>query len=185
VFPDVTILFSDVVVSMLNTMYTLFDTLSEKHRVFKVETIGDAYMVVAGTPEKTKYHAQNIWIHSGMVVAGVVGHKMPRYGLHGDTVHTASAMESNGKGKRDKDGNAQAACPQFEIQTIDMVINAPGPGMAAASLMEISGHSLVESMEKCRMEELSVHKLMSPGFDGQNGSCDSRCSEKSSMCSLS
>lgn len=74
---------------MLNTMYTLFDTLSEKHRVFKVcgndfhvcsefctysivllcknscfpfqvETIGDAYMVVAGAPEKTKYHAHNI-----------------------------------------------------------------------------------------------------------------------------
>uniref|UniRef100_A0A672ZHU2 guanylate cyclase n=1 Tax=Sphaeramia orbicularis TaxID=375764 RepID=A0A672ZHU2_9TELE len=144
VFPDVTILFSDVVgftricshitpmqvVSMLNTMYTLFDTLSEKHRVFKVETIGDAYMVVAGAPEKTKYHAHNICdmaldmvrsidhlkdpsngnniqirvgIHSGMVVAGVVGHKMPRYGLHGDTVHTASAMESNGKVCKDQD----------------------------------------------------------------------------------
>ncbi|XP_078059129.1 soluble guanylate cyclase 88E-like [Mustelus asterias] len=138
VFPDVTILFSDVVgftricshitpmqvVSMLNTMYTLFDTLSEKHRVFKVETIGDAYMVVAGVPEKTKYHAHNICdmaldmvrsidhlkdpstgsniqirvgVHSGMVVAGVVGHKMPRFGLYGDTVHSASAMESNGK----------------------------------------------------------------------------------------
>ncbi|XP_041050357.1 soluble guanylate cyclase 88E-like [Carcharodon carcharias] len=138
VFPDVTILFSDVVgftricshitpmqvVSMLNTMYTLFDTLSEKHRVFKVETIGDAYMVVAGVPEKTKYHAHNICdmaldmvrsidhlkdpstgsniqirvgVHTGMVVAGVVGHKMPRFGLYGDTVHSASAMESNGK----------------------------------------------------------------------------------------
>ncbi|XP_072105394.1 LOW QUALITY PROTEIN: soluble guanylate cyclase 88E-like [Mobula birostris] len=212
VFPDVTILFSDVVgftricshitpmqvVSMLNTMYTLFDTLSEKHRVFKVETIGDAYMVVAGVPEKTKFHAHNICdmaldmvrsidhlkdpstgnniqirvgVHSGMVVAGVVGHKMPRFGLYGDTVHTASAMESNGKemhiqssgatyehlvdspfiferrgtitikgnveietywlkGKRDKDGNAQAACPQFEQQTIGTTVS-PHPSVSS------------------------------------------------------
>ncbi|KAF1384622.1 hypothetical protein PFLUV_G00122120 [Perca fluviatilis] len=263
VFPDVTILFSDVVgftricshitpmqvVSMLNTMYTLFDTLSEKHRVFKVETIGDAYMVVAGAPEKTKYHAHNICdmaldmvrsidhlkdpsngnhiqirvgIHSGMVVAGVVGHKMPRYGLHGDTVHTASAMESNGKemhiqlssatyehlkgshfiferrgtitikgnveietywlkGKRDKDGNAQAACPQFENQTIskanisgtEVTGNKEGLVSPLASgrdeddvkstrshriKMEISGHSLKGSMELCRVEKMSVHK---------------------------
>ncbi|XP_054454167.1 soluble guanylate cyclase 88E-like [Anoplopoma fimbria] len=263
VFPDVTILFSDVVgftricshitpmqvVSMLNTMYTLFDTLSEKHRVFKVETIGDAYMVVAGAPEKTKYHAHNICdmaldmvrsidhlkdpsngnhiqirvgIHSGMVVAGVVGHKMPRYGLHGDTVHTASAMESNGKemhiqlssatyehlkgshfiferrgtitikgnveietywlkGKRDKDGNAQAACPQFETQTISKVnISSPeakgdGKGLGCPLVagrdeadvnsipshrikMEISRHSPEESMEQCGGEKMSVHK---------------------------
>ncbi|KAG8004073.1 Soluble guanylate cyclase 88E [Nibea albiflora] len=317
VFPDVTILFSDVVgftricshitpmqvVSMLNTMYTLFDTLSEKHRVFKVETIGDAYMVVAGAPEKTKYHAHNICdmaldmvrsidhlkdpsngnniqirvgIHSGMVVAGVVGHKMPRYGLHGDTVHTASAMESNGKemhiqlssatyehlkgshfiferrgiitikgnveietywlkGKRDKDGNAQAACPQFETQTISKAISKAtisGPEATGEDeelvfplvagededdvksirshriKMEISGHSLEESMEECRVEEMSVHKshykdalqdglqdshleLDSPESDGRDSimesrgsSCDSRCS-KSAMCSLS
>ncbi|XP_030253295.1 soluble guanylate cyclase 88E-like isoform X1 [Sparus aurata] len=317
VFPDVTILFSDVVgftricshitpmqvVSMLNTMYTLFDTLSEKHRVFKVETIGDAYMVVAGAPEKTKYHAHNICdmaldmvrsidhlkdpsngnniqirvgIHSGMVVAGVVGHKMPRYGLHGDTVHTASAMESNGKemhiqlssatyehlkgshfiferrgtitikgnveietywlkGKRDKDGNAQAACPQFETQTISKAISkATISGTEATGddgglvfplvagededdvkstrshriKMEISGHSLEESMEECRVEEMSVHKshykdalqdglqdahleLDSPESNGRDSimesrgsSCDSRCS-KSAMCSVS
>ncbi|XP_030595951.1 soluble guanylate cyclase 88E-like [Archocentrus centrarchus] len=309
VFPDVTILFSDVVgftricshitpmqvVSMLNTMYTLFDTLSEKHRVFKVETIGDAYMVVAGAPEKTKYHAHNICdmaldmvrsidhlkdpsngnniqirvgIHSGMVVAGVVGHKMPRYGLHGDTVHTASAMESNGKemhiqlssatyehlkgshfiferrgiitikgnveietywlkGKRDKDGNAQAACPQFETQTISKAISKAtisdpeatgdeeGPVFPLVAgededdvksvhshriKMEVSGHSLEESVEECGVEEMTVHKdglqdshleLDSPGsedrdstVESHDSSCDSR-SSKSAMCSLS
>ncbi|XP_070565560.1 soluble guanylate cyclase 88E-like [Ptychodera flava] len=138
VFQDVSILFSDVVgftkicsmitpmqvVSMLNSMYSMFDKLVEKNRVYKVETIGDAYMVVSGAPTKTKYHAENITdmafdmvecmrgqkdpasgdsmkirigIHSGMVVAGVVGIKMPRYCLFGDTVNTASRMESNGE----------------------------------------------------------------------------------------
>lgn len=131
-----TILFSDVVgftrtcsmlapmevVTMLNSMYTKFDRALEKHDVYKVETIGDAYMVVSGLPEKTSNHAQNIvdmafdmlnaiatlpnpatgepmkirvGCHSGPVVAGVVGLKMPRYCLFGDTVNTASRMESN------------------------------------------------------------------------------------------
>ncbi|XP_033959084.2 soluble guanylate cyclase 88E-like [Pseudochaenichthys georgianus] len=139
VFPDVTILFSDVVkfneicihitpmqvVDMLNEIYIVFDTLSEKHNVYKVETIRDAYMVVAGVPNKTTFHAHHICdmaldmlssidhlkdpstgdniqirvgVHSGMVVAGVVGLKMPRYCLFGDTVNTASRMESNGVG---------------------------------------------------------------------------------------
>ncbi|XDV40411.1 hypothetical protein PO909_009503 [Leuciscus waleckii] len=139
VFPDVTILFSDVVkfneicihispmqvVDMLNEIYIVFDTLSEKHNVYKVETIRDAYMVVAGVPNKTTFHAHHICdmaldmlssidhlkdpstgdniqirvgIHSGMVVAGVVGLKMPRYCMFGDTVNTASRMESNGVG---------------------------------------------------------------------------------------
>ncbi|XP_075937381.1 soluble guanylate cyclase 88E-like [Anarhichas minor] len=139
VFPDVTILFSDVVkfneicihitpmqvVDMLNEIYIVFDTLSEKHNVYKVETIRDAYMVVAGVPNKTTFHAHHICdmaldmlssidhlkdpstgdnitirvgVHSGMVVAGVVGLKMPRYCMFGDTVNTASRMESNGVG---------------------------------------------------------------------------------------
>ncbi|XP_022082934.1 soluble guanylate cyclase 88E-like isoform X2 [Acanthaster planci] len=141
VFKDVTILFSDVVgftqicsriepmqvVSMLNAMYTKFDQLSEAHEVYKVETIGDAYMIVAGAPIVTKFHAVRvaemalamkreigslkdpstghslqirIGIHSGMVVAGVVGLKMPRYCLFGDTVNTASRMESTGEAMR-------------------------------------------------------------------------------------
>ncbi|XP_038052396.1 soluble guanylate cyclase 88E-like [Patiria miniata] len=141
VFKDVTILFSDVVgfthicsriepmqvVAMLNAMYTKFDQLSEAHEVYKVETIGDAYMIVAGAPLATKFHAVRvaemalamkrdigslqdpstgqslqirIGIHSGMVVAGVVGLKMPRYCLFGDTVNTASRMESTGEAMR-------------------------------------------------------------------------------------
>ncbi|XP_052473634.1 soluble guanylate cyclase 88E-like [Carassius gibelio] len=74
VYPDFTILFTDVVkfneiwihitpmqvVDMLNEIYIVFDTLSEKHNVYKVETIRDAYMVVACVPNKTTFHAHHI-----------------------------------------------------------------------------------------------------------------------------
>ncbi|XP_065158756.1 soluble guanylate cyclase 88E isoform X2 [Atheta coriaria] len=134
-FDNVSILFSDVVsftaicsrispmevVSMLNGMYSMFDNLTEFNHVYKVETIGDAYMVVSGAPEKQANHAERICdmaldmvdaittlkdpstgqhlkirvgVHSGAVVAGIVGLKMPRYCLFGDTVNTASRMES-------------------------------------------------------------------------------------------
>ncbi|KAK8782279.1 hypothetical protein V5799_016380 [Amblyomma americanum] len=73
-FEKVTILFSDVVsfteicsritpmevVSMLNSMYSLFDELTEKHGVYKVETIGDAYMVVSGAPEPEPNHSEKV-----------------------------------------------------------------------------------------------------------------------------
>ncbi|BFZ10415.1 hypothetical protein BsWGS_13454 [Bradybaena similaris] len=136
-FDQVTILFSDIVtftniaaacspldvVNMLNDMYQRFDRKTNEHGVYKVETIGDAYMVVCGVPEKTAVHAQpvadfaldmveqaacvlspatgkplqiRVGIHTGPVVAGVVGVKMPRYCLFGDTVNTASRMESHG-----------------------------------------------------------------------------------------
>ncbi|KYN02759.1 PREDICTED: soluble guanylate cyclase 88E [Cyphomyrmex costatus] len=134
-FDSVSILFSDVVtfteicsrispmevVSMLNAMYSLFDTLTERNRVYKVETIGDAYMVVSGAPVKESDHADRVCdmaldmveaitdlkdrstgnhlqirvgIHSGAVVAGIVGLKMPRYCLFGDSVNTAARMEA-------------------------------------------------------------------------------------------
>ncbi|XP_066445081.1 uncharacterized protein C13orf42 homolog [Eleutherodactylus coqui] len=136
-FPTCTILFSDVVtftnicsacepiqiVNMLNAMYSRFDRLTSVHDVYKVETIGDAYMVVGGVPVPVETHAQRVanfalgmrmsakevinpvsgnpieirvGIHTGPVLAGVVGDKMPRYCLFGDTVNTASRMESHG-----------------------------------------------------------------------------------------
>ncbi|XP_042190318.1 guanylate cyclase soluble subunit beta-2-like [Callorhinchus milii] len=136
-FKECTILFSDVVtftnicaecepiqiVHMLNSMYSIFDRLTTVHDVYKVETIGDSYMVVGGVPIPVKSHAEKVanfalgmriatrkvinpitgdpiqirvGIHTGPVLAGVVGEKMPRYCLFGDTVNTASRMESHG-----------------------------------------------------------------------------------------
>ncbi|KAL5020120.1 hypothetical protein ScPMuIL_003012 [Solemya velum] len=142
-FESVTVYFSDIVgftsisaesspievVDLLNDLYTCFDDIIENYDVYKVETIGDAYMVVSGLPIRNGVvHAREIarlslsilesvgkfkirhkpnmpvkariGIHSGSVCSGVVGKKMPRYCLFGDTVNTASRMESNGEGER-------------------------------------------------------------------------------------
>ncbi|CAI2725212.1 unnamed protein product [Schistosoma spindalis] len=126
----------DQIVELLNKMYTLFDDLTEASNVYKVETVGDSYMLVSGAPNKTRFHSAHItemalnilkvthsslaWpksndskdttgnedekevlklfigCHTGPIVAGIVGHKTPRYCLFGDTVNTASRMMSSG-----------------------------------------------------------------------------------------
>ncbi|XP_045521207.1 guanylate cyclase 32E [Pieris brassicae] len=138
----VTIYFSDIVgftrlaatntpiqvVEILNELYTCCDSVISYYNVYKVETIGDAYMVVGGLPDHCSRHAAEvaslalhmldaipnikinglptaklrirIGIHSGQCAAGVVGTKMPRYCLFGDTVNTAARLESTGEPQR-------------------------------------------------------------------------------------
>lgn len=135
-FEDVTVLFADLVdftkfsaqtsptelVELLNVIFSKFDRLAEQHRIEKIKTIGDAYMVVAGLPtarpdtagaiaqmaldmqdsiaqlniELGKSFRLRIGIHSGPVVAGVIGIRKFSYDLWGDTVNIASRMESQG-----------------------------------------------------------------------------------------
>lgn len=133
------------VVNFLNDLYTCFDSIVENFDVYKVETIGDAYMVVSGLPIRNgNLHAREIarmalalldavykftirhrpndqlklriGLHSGPCVAGVVGLKMPRYCLFGDTVNTASRMESNGEAlKIHISQNTKDLLDQFDI----------------------------------------------------------------------
>eukprot|EP00980_Cylindrotheca_fusiformis_P010498 scaffold2325_cov126-Cylindrotheca_fusiformis.AAC.8 len=136
---DVTIFFSDIVrftdisralsavkvCNLLDRLYLAFDDLATKHGVFKVETIGDAWMGVTNLEgNQADSHAKRIaefameaveaagkvlideddplagnvnirvGLHSGQVVSNVVGSLNPRYALFGDTVNTASRMES-------------------------------------------------------------------------------------------
>ena len=137
-FQGVSIFFSDVVGfttissevepiivhELLNNLFTVMDYCTALFPLYKVETIGDAYMVAGGLPEPNAHNARDLadfalvvsavvaacvrspvdgspiqirmGCHTGDVMAGVVGTLMPRYCLFGDSVNTSSRMESNG-----------------------------------------------------------------------------------------
>jgi class 3 adenylate cyclase len=135
-FPDVTVLFADIVdftlrsqqstpeevVEVLDGLFSAFDELARQRGLEKIKTIGDAYMVVGGLPDPRPDHVEavaamalamreevarrddpggrplavRIGIDTGPVVAGVIGRSRFSYDLWGDTVNTASRMESHG-----------------------------------------------------------------------------------------
>ncbi|XP_052212358.1 uncharacterized protein LOC127831412 [Dreissena polymorpha] len=151
-YNSATIMFSDVVgftaisssitpmqvVDLLNSLYITIDNRLKNFDVYKVETIGDGYMVVSGIPNRNgdKHVAQiaslsldlltaiqekpiphlpekklclRMGFNTGPVAAGVVGMKMPRYCIFGDTVNTASRMESTGLPSRIQMSESSAA----------------------------------------------------------------------------
>lgn len=109
-------------VDLLNNLFTRFDVLAGKHGLEKIKTIGDAFMAAGGLPEPQPDHAERvaymaldmmeevhnyaqqtkeklelrIGIHTGPVVAGVIGTQKPLYDVWGETVNIASRLESTG-----------------------------------------------------------------------------------------
>jgi class 3 adenylate cyclase len=126
----------EALVQFLNELFSRLDALTTKHGLEKIKTIGDAYMVASGLPAARRDHAEaaalfalevrdlvasvktpndrpldvRIGIHSGPVVAGVIGATKLTYDLWGDTVNTASRMESHGE-----PGTIQVSEPTYEI----------------------------------------------------------------------
>ena len=176
-YPDVTILFSDLVgftkmsskttatelVKLLNDLFTRFDVRAEALGLEKIKTIGDAYMAVGGLPIPRPDHAalcaemalgmfedlknfnqennaelnMRIGMNSGPVVAGVIGFTKFSYDLWGNTVNTASRMESTSQ-----HGRVQVSPSTYEALKDNYDFEDAGL-MECKGLGEIRTHLLV------------------------------------------
>jgi len=143
------------IVDFLNRVFSAFDELAEKHGLEKIKTIGDAYMVAAGMPnpcgdpvhrmaemalDMLRVTADlpdgvevRIGLHAGPAVAGVIGNQKLFYDVWGETVNTASRMESHGE-----PGRIQVTGPAREELTDTYTFEARGA-------VEVKGMGLVET----------------------------------------
>ena len=149
----------EAVVQLLDDWFQRLDALAAAHGVEKIKTIGDAWMGVAGVPEPTVDHADRavalagamlreltalrkqhgeglsvrIGVHSGAVIAGVLGHRRPQYDVWGDTVNTASRLESQGV-----PGHAQVSAATLQVLTTPVALVPRGE-------VELRGKGKVEA----------------------------------------
>jgi adenylate cyclase len=172
-FDSMSVLFADIVgftplsstmspeevVDSLNTVFTHFDRLAEKHGVEKIRTIGDSYMAASGVPVARDDHAQvlaamalemldyatgsrfsfRIGINSGPVVAGVIGTHKFQYDVWGDTVNTAYRMESHGETGRIQISEATNSLIRHDFATIPRgSIQVKGKGIMDTWFLEDS-----------------------------------------------
>ncbi len=175
-YPETSVVFADIVgstswahdtpparvVDVLDELFTRFDELAEEHGLEKIKTIGDAYMAVAGAPERRADHALHavemaramlavvadlqrstsipieirIGVASGPVVGGVIGRRRLLFDLWGDTVNLASRMESSGiPGRVQIAASTRDRLPagRFDLEPRD--IEAKGLGRVTAFLV--------------------------------------------------
>ena len=151
-------------VTDLNECFSAFDHIMERRGVEKIKTIGDAYMAAGGLPSPNETHARDvvlaaleirhfmeeysrkrreqgqpyfeirIGVHTGPVVAGIVGVKKFQYDIWGDTVNTASRIESSGEvGKVNISGT-----------TYQMVRHLPGLSFSSRGKVHVKGKGELE-----------------------------------------
>ncbi|MEW5307540.1 MAG: hypothetical protein WDW36_009928 [Sanguina aurantia] len=192
---EVTILFADLVgftsmsemmtpqevMLLLNRLYTALDELLDVYGVYKVETIGDCYVVAGGLMLKDQddFHAVRraslgvcpnhanstmmfakplrlrVGMHTGPVMSGVVGTRMPRFCLFGDTINTASRMEST----------SQPGCIHISAATHKLLCN--GNVWRPTGGVQVKGKGLMETYfwvpgsvdEAERLEEVFCTKV--------------------------